>query len=87
MNRNAPGPTPVSLEFSTFWHGPVDPIIYTCLASFPFHGRALRLYSYDPDVDVPAGVLVARARQIVADEALTSRFPVDGRASYSKFSN
>ena len=78
---------PAPVEFSTFWHGPLDPVTYTCLASFPFQRAELRLYTYDAGVEVPAGITIADARQIVADETLTSRFIVDGRTSYSKFSN
>jgi hypothetical protein len=65
----------------------MDPIIYTCLASFPFHGATLRLYSYDADIDVPAGVIIEDARDVIADETLVDRFMVNGRTSYSKFSN
>jgi hypothetical protein len=87
MMTNPSDPTPAASEFTSFWHGPLDPITYTCLASFVFQGAALRLYSYDRNLDVPDGVELADARQIVADERLASRFVVDGRVSFSKFSN
>ena len=74
-------------DFVTFWHGPLDPITYTCLASFPFQGAKLRLYSYEYGVDAPPDVEVADARTIVRDEGLLTRFIVDGRPSVSKFSN
>ena len=74
-------------RFVTFWHGPVDPITYTCLASFPHHGARLTVYSYDARIRVPRGVRVADARRIVPDEGLTSRYIVHGNPSFSKFSN
>jgi hypothetical protein len=74
-------------EFATFWHGPLDPITYTCLASFPYHGVGLTLYSYDLNIRVPAGVKVADARRIIPDQRLISRYIVNGITSLSKFSN
>jgi len=74
-------------EFVTFWHGPLDPITYTCLASFPHYGASLRLYSYDMNVRVPEGIEVVDARRIVRDESLISRYIVHGNTSFSKFSN
>ena len=73
--------------FITFWHGPVDPITYTCLASFPRRGVGLRVYSYDPAIELPEGVQRADARRIVPDEELLGRFSVDGQASLSAFSD
>lgn len=79
-----PGPR---TEFVTFWHGPLDPITYACLASFPFHGVRLQLYSYDLNLRVPAGVEVVDARRIIRDEGLIERYIVNGSTSFSKFSN
>jgi hypothetical protein len=78
---------PSSTEFVTFWHGPLDPITFTCLASFPHHGAALTVYTYDTSIRVPEGVKVRDARRIVADESLIERYLVHGSASFSKFSN
>jgi hypothetical protein len=73
--------------FGTFWTGELDPISYSCLASFPHLGMQLRLYSYDCDMEVPDGVSLRDAREIVDTPGLMDRFIVDGRPSASKFSN
>lgn len=78
---------PPAPSFVTFWHGPLDPIIYTCLSSFPHHGAGLRLYSYDRHLDVPVGVELADAREIVRERHLIDRFTVSGNVSISKFSD
>jgi len=74
-------------DFATFWHGPLDPLTYTCLSSFAYHGAPLRLYCYDPPNEVPEGVMLFDAAEIVADRGLIERYPVRGRPSISKFSN
>jgi len=74
-------------DFATFWHGPLDPITYTCLASFPFRGVQLRLYCYQPPERIPDGVTLIDAREIIADEGMLRRYVVRGRPSLSKFSN
>ena len=74
-------------DFATFWHGPLDPITYTCLASFPFHGVPLRLYCYQPPEKVPDGVTLIDAHEIIADEGMLQRYVVRGKPSLSKFSN
>lgn len=73
--------------FVTFWHGPIDPITYTCLATFPRRGIGLRVYSYDHRIELPKGVQQADARRIVSDDRLLGRYTVGGRASASKFSD
>ena len=35
-------------EFGSFWLGPLNPFVYSCLASFPQAGASLRVFSYDP---------------------------------------
>ncbi len=76
-----------AVEFATFWQGPVDPLTYTCLASFPHHGIRLRLYSYDPEIEVPKGIEVCDARLIVPDETRMRRYLVNGRPSLARFAN
>lgn len=73
-------------RFATFWHGPLDPITYTCMASFPALDLDLKVYAY-ADLELPPGVERADARQIVADETLTGRFLFENRPSLAKFSN
>ena len=59
-------------EFATFWHGPLKPLAYSCLASFPHVGARLRVYSYD-EIALPSGVEAADARRICPDPSLLSR--------------
>lgn len=73
-------------DFATFWNGPLDALTYTCLATFPYYGTRLRLYSYT-EMAVPDGVELADARAICRDETLVNRYIADGRVSYAKFSN
>ena len=74
-------------EFATFWHGRLDAIAYSCLASFAHVGADLRLYSYDDKIDAPRGVVVADARQICPDESLLSRYLTAGKPSLAKFAD
>lgn len=73
--------------FATFWHGPLDPITYTCLATFPQRGVGLTVYSYDPSIELPKGVRRADARCVVPDMGLIDRYTVGGRASSATFSD
>ena len=41
---------------ATFWHGPLNPFAYGCLASFARMNAPVVVYSYDLSLDVPAGV-------------------------------
>ena len=40
-------------DLATFWHGRLDPISYSCLASFARAGANLSVYSYDDKIDLP----------------------------------
>jgi hypothetical protein len=75
------------IPFATFWHGPLHPIAYSCLASFPAAGLDLRVYSYAPDILLPPGIELADARSIIADETLASRYISDGKPTLAKFAN
>ncbi|HEY3624556.1 MAG TPA: hypothetical protein VGL12_19575 [Roseiarcus sp.] len=74
-------------EFGSFWHGVLNPFAYACLASFPQAGASLRVFSYDPRLDLPAGVLLADARTICPDESLTRRFIANGKPSIATFAD
>lgn len=80
--RNPPAPS-----FVTFWHGPLDPITFTCLASFPQKGARLRVYTYERCTGLPEGVERVDARRIVPDRRLMSRCLVGGRPSAAQFSD
>jgi hypothetical protein len=77
----------IAPEFATFWHGPLSPLAYTCLASFPHVGARLRVYSYDPEMALPGGLERADARQICPDESLLSRYLAGGKPSLAAFAD
>ncbi len=74
-------------EFASFWHGTLNPFAYGCLASFPVAGASLRVFSYDPRLDLPPGVRLEDARAICADESLTRRFIANGKPSIATFAD
>ncbi|WDZ75428.1 hypothetical protein PWG15_12455 [Ensifer adhaerens] len=74
-------------DLVSFWHGPIDAMTYGCLASFPYYGARLRVYSYDDSIQVPPGIDLADAREICSDASLVDRYIVDGKVEFSKFSN
>ncbi len=82
-----PATAPETCEFASFWHGALNPFAYACLASFAQAGAALRLYSYDPRLDVPPGVRLADARAICTDESLINRFIANGKPSIATFAD
>ena len=75
------------LEFGSFWHGPLNPFAYACLASFARAGARMRVFSYDPRLDLPSGVLFADARSICPDESLTRRFIANAKPSIATFAD
>jgi hypothetical protein len=82
-------PTPAvdACEFASFWHGPLNPFAYACLASFPREGAKLSLYSYEQKLDVPPGVRLEDARLVCPDESLVRRYIVNGKPSIAAFSD
>lgn len=71
--------------FQSLWLGSsISPYEKLCLKSFLDHGHAFRLYTYEPDIEVPKGVEIRDA------EAILSRseyFTYSGNTSPSAFSN
>lgn len=74
-------------EFASFWQGPLNPFAYACLASFPQSGASLRVFSYDPRLDLPPGVRLADASAICPDETLIRRFIANGKPSIATFAD
>ena len=72
---------------ATFWHGPLNPFAYGCLASFARKNAPVVVYSYDLSLDVPAGVRLEDARRIVPDESFVGRYLVDGKPSIATFAD
>lgn len=51
---------------NTFWTGPrLGPIHAACLQSFLTHGHVVRLFAYDAPGDVPAGIEILPASEIL----------------------
>jgi hypothetical protein len=74
-------------EFATFWHGRLNPFAYACLSSFARAGASLRVFTYDPQLELPPGVRHADARTICPDESLTGRFIANGKPSLATFAD
>ena len=73
--------------FGTFWAGHrLSAFESACLHSFVARGHPLTLFSFQPVEDVPEGVSLANAQDIV-DAASVSRFRINGRPSLSHFSD
>ncbi len=91
MTEDTPAARPMTAsetcEFGSFWHGPLNPLAYACLASFAQAGATLSVYSYNPRLDVPPGVRLADARAICSDESLVSRFIANGKPSIATFAD
>jgi hypothetical protein len=80
-------PTGDDCEFASFWHGTLNPFAYACLASFPLAGSSLRVFSYNPRLDLPPGVRLEDATAICPDESLTHRFVANGKPSIATFAD
>jgi len=80
-------PSANSCEFASFWHGTLNPFAYACLASFAQAGASLRVFSYDPRLDLPPGVRLEDASAICPDQSLTRRFIADGKSSIATFAD
>jgi hypothetical protein len=80
-------PSADGCEFASFWDGTLNPFAYACLASFPAAGASLRVFSYDPRLDLPPGVRLEDARAICPDQSLTRRFIANGKPSIATFAD
>ena len=75
-------------EFASFWHGGrLSPFAYACLATFPRAGASLRVFSYDPRLELPPGIRLEDARLICPDETMVRRYIVDGEPSIATFAD
>ncbi|WP_323993016.1 hypothetical protein [Nguyenibacter sp. L1] len=74
-------------DFGTFWYGGrLSALEHACAASFVFRGYALTLFSYQPVENVPDGVTVANAADVLPEE-MTRRFLHNGRPALGHFSD
>ena len=76
-----------ALSFSTFWYGPsLSALDRACLASFAARGHTVNLYSYAPIPDLPQGVILRDAREVV-EESYILAYIVNGKPSVSNFTD
>ena len=69
--------------FTTFWHGrELNPISYTSLKSFVDYGHAIQLFTYENIKNVPKGVIVRNASDILPASELE-----DFEGRYANFSD
>lgn len=73
--------------FASFWHGPLSPYAFGCLASFARVEAELVVYSYDPSLELPDGVRLGDAREICPDPSTVRRYRVDGQPSIATFAD
>ncbi|MGY6202553.1 hypothetical protein [Paraburkholderia strydomiana] len=76
-----------SARFASFWHGPeLSAYEVACLSSFTAYGNDVALYTYGEVQNVPKGVIVKDASEIVKSDALTA-FSIDGTPSMAHFTD
>lgn len=68
----------------TFWYGPLSWLERLCLSSFVRHGHKVELYTYEPVPNLPAGVTMRDASEILPRERL---FFYKGRRTPGVFSD
>ena len=73
--------------FATFWAGQhISAYEAACLASFIRRGAAMTVYSYGPIDNLPEGVVLRNAGEVV-DERFVDGFKIKGKPSLSHFSD
>src|SRR4051794_2405253 len=73
--------------FQSFWWGPLSPYERLCLNSFIDRGHTFDLYTYDPNLAVPAGVQLLDAAAILDQSEFFVYDNEPGRGSPSAFAN
>ena len=74
-------------DFASFWHGPLTPFAWACLASFARAGASLSVFSYDLALSLPPGVELEDARMLCPDESLPERYTANGKPSIATFAD
>jgi hypothetical protein len=62
----------------TFWHGPFSPYEALCLRTFAAAGIRVELFSDQPAMELPDGVVLRNARDIIDDDVAFYRHEFDG---------
>lgn len=79
---------PTRHPFQSFWFGDTfSPYEKVCLQSFVDHGHEFHVYTYTKNLEVPSGVLVKDAREILSDEGYFTYGSGPGKGSHAAFSN
>ena len=78
---------PTNQLFQSLWVGPISPYEAMCMRSFIDHGHAFDLYTYSLDLEVPHGVRLKDASEILAEGEYFTYKSGSGKGSHSAFSN
>ena len=71
-------------RIASFWNGaPLSFLEKLCLKSFVDVGHPIRLYTYEDHLEVPEGVELADARDILPEETLKESFSPTGLAPFA----
>lgn len=74
--------------FQSFWFGEtITPYEKVCLRSFVDHGHSFHLYTYSSELEVPIGVELRDAAQIIGQSEYFTYKKGRGAGSHSAFSN
>ncbi|MEI8305717.1 MAG: capsular polysaccharide synthesis protein [Chloroflexales bacterium] len=71
----------------TLWIGPMNNLIFTCLSSFVSQGHPVHLYCYNNVQDIPVGVQMFSAVEIIPEKVLQPNENGEGKGSYAAFSD
>lgn len=72
---------------SSLWIGPLAPLERACIESFMRNGHAYHLYVYQTPSDVPPGVTVRDAREILPEDHIFRNIRGAGTGSYACFAD
>src|SRR5262249_4520867 len=72
---------------NALWIGQLSPVERLCLGSFAAQGHPVHLYAYDPIDNLPAGVTIQDATQILPREMIFKNQLGKGKGSLAAFSD
>ena len=72
---------------SSLWIGQLSPLEQICMESFVKNGHPFHLYSYDPHLQVPTGVKLKDAREILPEDRIFQNQRGHGKGSYAAFAD
>lgn len=74
-------------HFQSFWAGQLSPYEFMCLRSFCDNGHSFDLYTFAKDLDVPAGVRLRDAAEVLGPENFFVYQDGPGKGSPAAFAN